>query len=475
MTCYCLLKEVNTKSIAIIFEFFYVKILFIGLRGGVSQCSHRYSEANNKYMEDYDPMKPKKFIAHLDINNLYGWAMKQYLPLCEHKWHIKNDANVKEVLEAADDSEFGYFIEVDLSYPKKLHDLHSDYPMCPEQKIPPNSKHKKLLLTLNDKVRHVLHYRTLQQALDKGLVLKKVHRIVKFRQSAWLKEYIELNTKERQKTKHAFEKNLYKLMSNAVYGKTMENVRDRVIVKIETKWNGRYGAKNYISKPNFKKSVIFNENFVLIEMNKVNIKMNKPIIIGASILEISKIKMYDFHYNYMVPKFQKNCKIMYTDTDSFIYEIFCDDFYKIIRKDKHMFDTSDYSPDNPYKIQLLNKKIPGLMKDEYNGKIMTHFVGLRSKMYSTKVQKGKNTKKIKGIKKYVIENKITFEDFYKCIKENCKITRKQNSIRSKLHKIYTIEQSKVTLDPYDDKRYLCKNGIDTLPWGHYKIKKMKLN
>lgn len=410
---------------------------------------------------------------YFDINNLYGHAMMECLPLCNFKWCFTSEIDAKKILNTPDDSPFGYFLEVDLEYPKRLHDTHSDYPMCAEHLMPPNSKQTKLLLTLNDKVRYVVHYRMLKMILEEGLVLKKIHRILEFRQSPWLKPYIDLNTVERTKSNNAFEKNLYKLMSNAIYGKTMENVRDRVIVKIKDKWNGRFGAKNYISNPNFKKSVIFNDNFILIEMNKCNITMNKPIAIGAAVLELSKIKMYNFHYNYMVPKFKKNCKILYTDTDSFIYEIFCEDFYKTIRKDKHMFDTSDYSPSNPYSIQLLNKKIPGIMKDENHGKVMTHFIGLRSKMYSIKVSKGKTSKKIKGIRKYVIENKITFEDFYKCMKENCKISHKQNSIKSKLHKVFTVEQTKVALDPFDDKRYLCKNKVDTLPWGHYKIKKRK--
>jgi hypothetical protein len=299
--------------------------------------------------------------------------------------------------------------------------------------------------------------------------MTKIHRVLQFYQSPWLKPYIELNTQQRTIAKNEFEKNLYKLMSNAVYGKTMENVRSRVDIQLKSKWEGRYGACTLISRPNFKKRKIFSEDLVAIEMSKVEILMNKPIAIGMSVLDISKLKMYNFHYNYMIPKYGGNCEVLYTDTDSFIYKISCDDFYSDMKKDLHHYDTSDYGANNLHQMPLKNKKVPGLMKDENNGKCMTEFVGLRSKMYSVRVDGEDAIKKAKGVKKYILSNHIVFNDYLNCVQNNDVIHKTQNTIRSKLHNVYSIEQNKIVLSPHDDKRCILENNIDTLPWGHYKI------
>lgn len=188
-------------------------------------------------------------------------------------------------------------------------------------------------------------------------------------------------------------------------------------------------------------------------MHRTNILIAKPIIVGVCILEISKIRMYDFHYNFMMKIFDYNkCKMLYTDTDSFVYNIECDDIYTFIEENSDQFDTSDYPPNNKYGIQSLNKKIPGLMKDECNGKCISEFVGLRSKMYSIRVGGIDAIKKAKGVKYNIINKKIDFTKYLDCLMQ--------------LHKVYSIEQSKSVLDPNDEKRYISKNKIDTIAWGH---------
>lgn len=445
-------------------------LLFIerGIRGGISQCSGRHFKANNKYMHDFDPLKPSSYLMYLDVNNLYGYAMMKSLPLNGFKWC---DDDILKIKNTEDDSNTGYILEVDLEYPKNLHDLHQDYPLCAESRTPPGGKHKKLLLTLFDKTNYIIHYTMLKFVLSQGLILKKVHRVLKFNQYKWLAPYIDLNTSQRTIATNDFEKKLYKLMSNAIYGKTMENLRNRSDIKLKTKWTGRYGAAQMIAQPSFKKRTIFDENLVAIEMLKTEIKMNKPIAIGMSILDISKIVMCDFHYNHMKPKYGENVQALYTDTDSFIYKILCEDFYEDMKCDIVHYDTSDYVSDNVYGMPLKNKKIPGKLKDENNGDCMLEFVGLRAKMYSYRVNHMKNPikKKAKGVKKYVLDNKITFDDYLKCIESNSEVTNSQNTIRSKKHTVFTIKQTKILLSPFDDKRKIMANGIDTMPHGHYSL------
>lgn len=259
-------------------------------------------------------------------------------------------------------------------------------------------------------------------------------------------------------------------MSNAVYGKTMENLRSRVDIKLKTYWYGRYGAANLFAKPNFKKMKIFDSELVAIEMSQTELKMDKPIVIGMSVLDISKVVMCEFHYDYMKPKYGENVEVLYTDTDSFIYRIICEDFYNDMKEDLNKYDTSDFDKDNIYNISRVNKKVPGLMKDELNGKCMIEFVGLRSKMYSIRVNKKKvEIKKAKGVKNYVLKKSICFNDYLACLDTNCEISRDQNSIRSKNHIVYTIKQKKKVLSGRDDKRHILSDGIRTLPHGHFSI------
>ncbi|XP_025163607.1 uncharacterized protein LOC112590645 [Harpegnathos saltator] len=168
-------------------------------------------------------------------------------------------------------------------------------------------------------------------------------------------------------------------MNNAVFGKTMENVRNHVDVKLLTKWDGRWGAEAIVAMPNFHSRSIFSENLVAVELRKLEVKFNKPIYVGMCILDISKTCLYEFHHEYMSPLYREKCKVLYTDTDSLIYHVMSDDVYELMKRDIARFDTSDYSQNNIYGILLKNKKVPGLMKDENNGAIMTDSSGSEQK------------------------------------------------------------------------------------------------
>ena len=266
-----------------------------GIRGGISHISKRYAEANNKYMINCNKEKPT-YIQYLDANNLYGWAMSQKLPTHGFKWMDIDIPSVIKLLEKKD-TKTGYIFEVDLEYPQSLWEEHNDYPLAPE-KIKIN-KVEKLVSTLLPKTHYVLHYKNLKQYLEEGMILKKVHRGIKFYQSPWMEPYIRKNTELRKEAKNAFEKDFFKLMNNSVFGKTIENIRKRQNVKL---LDNRKKALKLSSKPNFDRATIFDEHLVAIHMKKTEVYFNKPIYVGQAILDLSKTLMFDFHYNYIKKK-----------------------------------------------------------------------------------------------------------------------------------------------------------------------------
>ena len=371
-----------------------------GIRGRICHSIHRNAKANNKYMNNYNESKESSYIHYLDANNLYGWAMSQKLSVNNFKWvEDTSKINGDFIKNYYENSKKGYILEVDVKYPKKLHDLHSDLPFLPKGiKI---DKCKKLVCDLHNKKKYVVHIKSLKQALNHGLKLKRVHRIIEFNQKAWLKPYIDMNTELRKLGKDYFEKDLFKLINNAVFGKTMENIRKHRDIKLVATDKKR---NKLVSEPNYHTINYISEDLSIIEMNKTKVKMNKPIYLGLSILDISKILMYEFWYDYMKPKYNDNVKLCYMGTNTFVMNIKTIDSYKDIANDVECkFDTSNYEVDRPLPTGK-NKKIIGLMKDELGGKIITEFATLRPKTYSYLTDDGKEDKKAKGTKKCVIKD-----------------------------------------------------------------------
>ena len=234
-----------------------------GIRGGISHISKRYAEANNKYMKDFNKTKPSTFIQYLDANNFYGWAMSQKLPTHGFKlMDVCNLTSVKKRFEKKD-TKIGYIFEVDLEYPSSLWEEHNDYPLAPERIKIDNVE--KLVSSFLPKKNYVLHYKNLKQYLEEGMVLKKVHRGIKFNQSCWMEPYIRKNTELIKEAKNAFEKNFFKLMNNSVFGKAIENIRKRQNIQLI---DNRKKALNLSSKPNFDRATIFDEHLVAPHVKK---------------------------------------------------------------------------------------------------------------------------------------------------------------------------------------------------------------
>ncbi|KAL4100902.1 hypothetical protein QTP88_020927 [Uroleucon formosanum] len=328
-----------------------------GIRGGLTQASMRYAKSNNERTPDYNPRDPKSWLVYQDCNNLYGWAMSQCMPYGGFNWVEPSLAGLEDL---NDTSPIGRIYEVDIAYPEELHDKHSDLPFLPQNSIPSGSKVRKLMATFKPKKNYIVHYRNLQQALNNGLIVEKVHRVIQFKQSPWLASYIALNTEMRKKAKNAFEKNFFKLLNNAVF--------------------------------------------------------------GLAVLGISKSLMYDYHYNVMQKHYGDKIELIYTDIDSLVYYIQTDDFYEDLKNNPSLLDRMDTSnlPENHPCFISERKKIPGLFSDQTDGFIMAEFCALRAKSYAyilagrEKIRAKRENISIRSFKHQLMtikSNKLTFNNF----------------------------------------------------------------
>ena len=271
-----------------------------------------------------------------------------------------------------------------------------------------------------------------------------------------------MNTELRILARNDFEKDLFKLMNNSVFRKTMENIRKHRDIKLVTMDKKR---GKLVSELNYHTINLISEDLSINEMKKTKVKTNKPIYLGLSILEISKILMYEFWYDYMKPKYNDDVKLCYMDTDSFVMHIKTNNFYKDISDDVNRFDTSNYEVKRPLPIGR-NKKVIGLMKDELGGEIITEFFALRPKTYSYLTDNDKIDKKAKGTKKCVIKKMIKFDDYKKCLLNDKVILKSQQRFISNKHDVYTEDVNKIALSNDDDKRIVSPDKISSYPYGY---------
>ena len=284
--------------------------------------------------------------------------MVQNLPTHGFKWKKAGGVTPEKIDELAKKVEKGYILEVDVKYPKKLHENHNELPFLLEKmKI---GRVEKLVPNLKDKKRYVVHIKALHQALKNGLKFKMVHRVIEFQQSKWIKAYIVLNTRLRKETRNEFEKDFFKLMNSSVFEKTMENIRNHKDMKLVTS-HKKY--LKYVMKPSFKDGYPFSKHLFAVEMGKREITMNKPVYLGQVILDLGKMLLYELHYDelhydHIRRKYDSKAKLCYMDTDSFVYEIETEGFYRDVAKDvEKRLDTSRYSKDDYRPLPIgINKK-----------------------------------------------------------------------------------------------------------------------
>ena len=462
-----------------------------GIRGGISMISHRYAEANDPRMGDaYNPNKPTKTLMYLDANSLYPTAMCEPLPI--DQFTMVDEPNNFDVMEVADDAEIGYILEIDGYVPKEKHEQFNDYPIAPEKKrvtqdmlspfqqqhFPSNKGSEKLIPHLGKLEKYVVHYRNLKLYLQLGFQVTKIHRVIRFRQGAWLKSFMELNIEQRREAARVGDKArvaITKLAMNAVFGKTMENVRTHLNIEL---LSSSKIAKKRFAKPNFKGSKTFHDYLLAVELTRPNVVLSKPIQVGFAILDLSKRHMYDGYYNTWLQHFPKS-QLLFTDTDSFCVAVEHPDVYGEMATFQDWFDFSEYPRDHPL-FNERNRKRIGCFKDELNGLCMHKFIGLRPKLYSFQYLDWsgiiccKNT--AKGIQK-AMKKRLTFDDYEQTVQCTCVKNVAVNSIRSDRHRIYTYHIDKIGLSGFDDKRYILEDGITTLAHGHHKtiVSEMYIN
>ncbi len=460
------------------------------IRGGVSMCPGRHSVANHKYLTDYDDTQESKYIFYLDANNLYGYAMKQPLPFAGYEWI---EPGVVDLSDLRPDDPWGYIFEVDGHFPDSVHDFLHDFPPAPinqivtEEMISPFSKElndrldnkhddktRKLLCTLEKRESYVCYYTVLQLYVKLGFVITKIKRVLKFRQSTWLADYVQFNTDKRAQATNAFEKDFYKLLNNSGYGKLIQNNRKHRGVKALFPNAGKMTWSPYLLDRK-----IINKDFVLGYMKPTKVNLNSPVGVGTVVLDHSKYLMYNFYYNVMKKTFDTSLRLLFTDTDSLCMEIAHPDPMTVFPLNE-WFDLNEYPEDDSYYGKRYkdnrNKKVIGKFKDEMveggHGVYIKEVVALRSKMYSCLKSDGKNKNTAKGVS-WAAKRKLVHEKYLACLTpgegfkvEVMPMTSFQTDGSNVIH---TITVDKATLSPCDSKLYLV-DATTTHPFGYYKLR-----
>jgi hypothetical protein len=452
-----------------------------GIRGGVSFINTRYLACSAR--------KKNEAINYIDANNLYGNAQTSFLPYNNFFWLSRKSYQKYDWATIDTEGEYGYILEVDLSYPKELHEMHDNFPLAPENIIidydnlspyAKNALHNttkskkysdiKLSATFHDRKNYVLHFKNLQLYLSLGMKLLHIHRVLQFSQRKFLTPFIEKCTNERQKATTKFEQDQFKKVANSTYGKTIQNVRNYCVVKLH---NNTRSLLRAISDHTYKNFVILDNNLVQTNHFKPIICHDRPIAVGMTVLELSKHIMYDFYYNVLIDPFF-NIELGFSDTDSFLFKT--NNKIKYLNKVKKHMDFSNYPRDHKL-FSLENKAKLGFFKDELEGNLsISEFVGLRAKCYAIKMNEIKDNSRIekkvcKGLGRVAIEKRLKFSHYKKCLFEKKPRRYDFHSIRSTKQNIKTVRLNKKAISYFDTKRWIFDCGIHSAPYGSIFIHK----
>jgi hypothetical protein len=365
------------------------------------------------------------------------------------------------------DSDRGYLLEVDVSYPQAVHDYLDSFPPLPERRVPPGCIGPRLLNDLLPKKNYVLNLDYLQLVLRLGGVLDRVHAVVQFKQTKFLRPYISKLCDLRKNAPNPYLNTLYKMLSNILAGKAMEvqskhkDIRvvgdERVLAKLLKK--GNFIERHIITFPDVE--------FCIVELAKRIVVHNRPLILGAQILSLAKVYMLKFYYDVLVPNLPP-IKVILVDTDSIAFRCETDDIYRELAKIKQYFDFSNL-PDTHFLYSRDNCKEFLFFKDECAGKHIKAFCTPRTKCYSILFEDDTFTNKLKGVQRSFVRNKILFDHYRACVVDKKTLMANFKSIISKKHNLFTVNINKLALEPTDHKRVSIPNSFDTLAYGHYKL------
>ena len=483
----------NGESIDLLQDIDMVRLFERGIRGGLTFVNKHCVQAHIPELNNNQD--GNVHLAYIDENNLYGSSLCLPLPHSEFSWvaeeNLKRYAeNPEEIQNLDDEADYGYLFEVDLEYPRELHETTADFPLAPESgfieedMFSPFMKSfyedlctargckkkfhscRKLLMTQYTKEKYVCHYSILKFYLGMGMKLVRVHSAIRFRQKRFVESYIMYNSHKRALARNAFEKDFYKKKNNCYFGKTMERVRNRIKYLLVTDWDE---LDRLSASPLFMDSDIFSEHVVGVHMFKEKIVLDKPVFIGQAVLDYSKLRMYNLYYNTLrkCPLIQK-AELVGGDTDSFFLalhtskEVGLNDVFQNL---SHCFDSSNYPQNHPL-YSIANKARLRCFKDEAAGKIIEEMILLRLKMYSMKyLGEESGIKRAKGISYKLVRN-TSHEKYREAFLNQNENTYEMTILRSELHTVRTVTFKKRGLSAWEDKRcWLDPNS--SVPHGSY--------
>lgn len=475
-------------------------------RGGINGGGrYRHVKANHKYMgEEYDPNKESVWLVPVDCNALYPTAAKMKMPHSDFRWESPEAAPLflnKELYRThCKPNGWGAELEVDIEFPKEVHDYLADYPLCPNHEevemspymekikeevkknmaVPRSSKSKKLVCTLKPKSNYVVHHKLLRLYIRLGAVVTKVHRMVTFKEKAWVKPYMEKTLHNRREAKTKAEQDNYKLDANSVAGKFLQDTRKYTNIYFDSYAKQMHLIDRRRANPLFiDDEAIADGNINVTVMKKAKAKLNSIIATGTAILDLSKYWMFKFYYDVLKKKYGDRITLIYTDTDSFFLMIKTEDWYQDLREDdelRYWIDLSEYPedlPDDHPAKDLIDRskyKREGFFKCLSKGRYLVEMIQLSSKMYSTLYRDHsgilEEENKVKGISRTYTKEELKMENYRRCLYGEFQQKATFGGMERTGHEIRTVQRTKVSLSFFDDKRYYLSEN-ESLPHGHY--------